>query len=109
MARAGYAAPRTPTRLTGRANALTRGKGKKTGLKRVMNTSSAASSFSKAQKRSYAALNSSRSATIATNRARKAATSGAGSTMRASIPRVTPQWQLFGGIGDAIRKATGGR
>lgn len=70
---------------TGRDNAMTRGKGKKVGLTRQ--ASSAASKFSPAQKKTYAAVNRKNSTTIATNRARKAAMGGSSSSPRAPIQK----------------------
>lgn len=74
----------------------------------VRNTSSAASGWTAAQKRGYAAMNRSNSARIATNRARGynptsgRSRSGGG----VGIPSWTPQWRLFDNIGKRIKGAT---
>lgn len=96
-------------KLTGRANAVTRGRGRKVGLRRPSNqsTSSAASKFSKAARKSYVKMNMKNSARSAGIRLANTVTNAQNSSSGGGIPRVTPQWQLFGGIGDAIRRATG--
>lgn len=97
-----------PPKLTGRANAMTRGKGKKIGLARQ--ASSAASKFSKAQKRTYAAMNRQNSSRIATNVARKQSmgvpTRGARYTLQRPRNAIDQAHESFFDLGRFLRDRT---
>lgn len=85
---------------------------KRAAPRKYKSTSSAASSFSKGQKAGYAKMNRLNTAKVAQKRLASSTTYSANFRPQSSSfgpPRITPQWSLFGGIADAIRRATGGR